>query len=373
MKFNIQSKLLFTHLQAVSKVVNSKNTISILDNFLFNLSGNMLVITASDQETTLTTQVEVANAEGSGKFAAGVKELLDMLKELPDQGLAVEINDQNLAININYLNGEFNFIGINGNEFPTKAQSEEEVKTFILPAEKVARGIQQTVFAVGTESLRPMMMGIYWDIKPEEIAFVSTDTHKLVRFRELGLSTGLEASFILPTKPATILASILDKQEGDVKITIDSKSATFESADYTMSCRFVNGRYPNYNSVIPQDNQYTLTIDRMTMLTAIKRVSVTASPGGLVKFDLKENQIHLSTQDIDFSKSSEEVIACDYSGAEMLIGFNDDNIIDVLNNIGHDMVTLELMDPSRAGIFKPAEQRENEDLLILLMPMMVMG
>ena len=199
------------------------------------------------------------------------------------------------------------------------------------------------------------------------------DTHKLVRFRELGLSTGLEASFILPTKPATILASILDKQEGDVKITIDSKSATFESADYTMSCRFVNGRYPNYNSVIPQDNQYTLTIDRMTMLTAIKRVSVTASPGGLVKFDLKENQIHLSTQDIDFSKSSEEVIACDYSGAEMLIGFNDDNIIDVLNNIGHDMVTLELMDPSRAGIFKPAEQRENEDLLILLMPMMVMG
>jgi len=373
MKFNIQSKLLLTHLQAVSKVVNSKNTITILDNFLFNLSGNTLVITASDQETTLTTHVEVTNAEGSGKFAAGVKELLDMLKELPDQGLSVEINDQNLAINITYMNGEFNFIGLNGNEFPTKAQVEGDVKTMVLPANKIARGIQQTIFAVGTESLRPMMMGIFWDIKPEEIAFVSTDTHKLVRFRELNLNTGLEQSFILPTKPATILASILDKQEGDVKITIDAKSATFESADYTMSCRFVNGRYPNYNSVIPQDNQYTLTIDRLTMLAAIKRVSVTASPGGLVKFDLKENQIHLSTQDIDYSKSSEEVVACDYTGAEMLIGFNDDNIIDVLNNIAGDMVTVDLIDPSRAGIFKPAEQRENEDLLVLLMPMMVMA
>ncbi len=202
---------------------------------------------------------------------------------------------------------------------------------------------------------------------------MSTDTHKLVRFRQLALETGLETSFILPTKPATILASILDKQEGDVKITIDSKSATFESADYTLSCRFVNGRYPNYNSVIPQDNQFTLTIDRMTMLAAIKRVSVTASPGGLVKFDLKENQIHLATQDIDFSKSSEEVVACDYTGAEMLIGFNDENIIDVLNNIDNDMITVELMDPSRAGIFKPAEQRENEDLLVLLMPMMVIA
>lgn len=373
MKFNIQSKLLFTHLQAVSKVVNSKNPISILDNFLFNLSGNTLVITASDQETTLTTHVEVTNAEGSGKFAAGVKELLDMLKELPDQGLAVEINDQNLAINISYLNGEFNFIGINGNEFPVKAPNEDNAKTFVLPAEKVARGIQQTIFAVGTESLRPVMMGIYWDIKPDEIAFVSTDTHKLVRFRELSLNTGLEQSFILPTKPASILASILDKQEGDVKITIDTKSATFESADYLLSCRFVNGRYPNYNSVIPQDNQHTVTIDRMTILAAIKRVSVTANSGGLVKLDLKENQIHLSTQDIDFSKSSEEVISCDYAGPEMLIGFNDDNIIDVLNNIGHDMVTIELMDPSRAGIFKPGEQRENEDLLILLMPMMVLA
>ena len=154
MKFNIQSKLLFTHLQAVSKVVNSKNTISILNNFLFTLSGNTLVITASDQETTLTTHVEVTNAEGSGKFAAGVKELLDMLKELPDQGLAVDINDQNLAINISYMNGEFNFIGLNGNEFPVKAPSEDTAKTLILPAEKVARGIQQTVFAVGTESLR---------------------------------------------------------------------------------------------------------------------------------------------------------------------------------------------------------------------------
>ena len=373
MKFNIQSKLLLTHLQAVSKVVNSKNTISILNNFLFNLTGNTLVITASDQETTLTTHVEVTNAEGNGKFAAGVKELLDMLKELPDQGLEVDVNDQNLAINIKYMNGEFNFIGINGNEFPTKLPGDDEAKSFVLPAAKVVKGIQQTVFAVGSESLRPMMMGIFWDIKDEEIAFVATDTHKLVRYRQTGLNLGINQSFILPTKPATILASILEKQEGDVKITIDSKSATFESNDYILSCRFVNGRYPNYNSVIPTDNSYLLTIDRATLLSAIKRVSVTASPGGLVKFDLKENQIHLETQDIDFYKSSEEFVSCDYNGAEMLIGFNDENIITVLNNINNDVITVELMDPSRAGIFKPSAQEKDEDLLVLLMPMMVMG
>ena len=372
MKFNIQSKLLFTHLQAVSKVVNSKNTISILDNFLFNLSGNMLVITASDQETTLTTQVEVANAEGSGKFAAGVKELLDMLKELPDQGLAVEINDQNLAININYLNGEFNFIGINGNEFPTKAQSEEEVKTFTLPAEKVARGIQQTVFAVGTESLRPMMMGIYWDIKPDMIVFVASDSYKLVRYRQSNVAPNFERSFILPAKPAGILASIISHtSDENINITLDESSATFENADYQLSCRFINGRYPNYNSVIPEDNPYTMAVDRMTLLNAVRRVAVFANVGGLVRLDLKATEVVLTAQDVDHSTAAEETIACEYNGEPMNIGFKSADVIDVINNINSDGVYLKLLDPARAGVFVPSEQEAGEDLVVLQMPMMI--
>lgn len=371
MKFNIQSKLLLSHLSAVSKVVNSKNKLTILDNFLFNLEDNKLIITGSDQETTLTTNVEVQDAEGKGKFAANVKVLLDMLKQLPDLALSFEVDDDNLEINIKYLNGKFNFIGINGNEFPSKAPSEETPKKFSLPVEKVVNGIQHTLFAVGLDDMRPVMMGIYWDIKPEEIVFVASDTHKLVRYRELNTATGIEEAFILPTKPAGILSSILEKKEGNVEITIDSKSATFETEDYTLTCRFVNGRYPNYNSVIPTTNQYSINIDRMTLLNALRRVSVFTSSSGLVKLELKPGEIFMSTQDIDYSTSAEEKIVCDYDSEELAIGFNDDNIIDVLNNIDSETIELKLMDASKAGIFLPVEQKDDEDLLILLMPMML--
>ena len=371
MKFNIQSRLLLSHLSAVSKVVNSKNKLSILDNFLFNLQGNMLVITGSDQETTLTSRVEVQDAEGSGMFAANVKTLLDMLKSLSDTALTFEINDENLDINITYLNGHFNFIGVNGNEFPTKAESDEEPKVFTLPIKKVVEGIQHTIFAVGVDDMRPEMMGVYWDIKPDEVVFVASDTHKLVRYRELNTSTGLEQSFILPTKPAGILSSILDKKDGDVKITVDSKSATFETVDYTLSCRFVNGRYPNYNSVIPQSSQYDINVDRQSLLNALRRVSVFTSSSGLVKLELRPNEIFMSTQDVDYSTSAEEKVSCAYNGDTMAIGFNDENIIDVLNNLNSQEITMKLIDSSKAGIFLPSEQGDDEDLLILLMPMML--
>jgi DNA polymerase-3 subunit beta len=215
------------------------------------------------------------------------------------------------------------------------------------------------------------MMGIYWDIKPEEIVFVASDTHKLVRYTEKGISTGLEQSFILPTKPASILSSILDKKDGDIVITLDSKSATFETDDYSLTCRFVNGKYPNYNSVIPQNNQYCMTIDRLSLLNALRRVSVFASAGGLVKLDLKSNEVFMSTQDVDFSTSAEEKTQCEYDGEAMVIGFNDENIIEVLSNINSDEIKVMLLDPSRAGIFLPVEQKDDEDLLILLMPMMI--
>ena len=371
MKFNIQSKLLLNHLTAVSKVVNSKNKLTILDNFLFCLKDGHIIVTGSDQETTLTTKVAVEDAEGEGKFAINVKVLLDLIRQLPDSPLLFEIDDENLEINIKYHNGRYNFIGVNGNEFPQRAKLDDSPKQFKLPADKVVNGIQQTLFAAGDDDMRPVMMGVFWDIKPEEIVFVASDTHKLVRFIEKGLNTGLEQSFILPTKPAAILSNILDGVEEDVRITLDSKSATFETSEYSLTCRFVNGRYPNYNSVIPNENKFNITIDRVLMLNALRRVSVFSSSGGLVKLDIKANEVFMSTQDIDYSTSAEESIQCDYDGEEMSIGFNDENIIDVLNNIESDTIKIELMDASRAGIFLPIEQKENEELLILLMPMML--
>lgn len=371
MKFNVPSKALFAHLSSLSKVVNSKNTISILDNFLFKLEGDSIVITGSDQETTMTTTMGVFDASGEGSFAVNVKNLLDLLKELPDQPLSFEIDDDRFEISIVYQNGKFQFVGIDGKEFPQKETSNEETTTLVLPVDEVKKGIEKTIFAVGQEEIRRIMMGILWDIKPDMITFVASDTHKLVRYQNAKLACGIETSFILPTKPASLLNNILAKSEGDVRITIDSKSATFEVDEYTLSCRFINGKYPNYNSVIPQNNPYSMTADRALMLNAIRRVSVFASVGGLVKLDLKENEVMLKAQDVDFSTWAEEVLPCEYQGESMVIGFNDTKIIEILNNINCDMVRITLSDPSRAGVFLPEKQDEGEDLLILLMPMMI--
>ena len=371
MKFSVQSKLLLSHLQAVSKVVASKSPLTILENFLFTLEGSELIITGSDQETTLTSHVDVTEVEGSGKFAANVKKLLDILKELPDIGLTIEVNNENLEIIINYQHGHFNFIGVNGNEFPMKAVSDEVPTEFTLPVNTVIDGIQRTVFACSTETIRPVMTGIYWDIKPESIVFVASDTHKLVRYEVKSVKPGLEYSFILPAKPANVLSQILERSEENVKISVDSKSITFETSKFSLSCLLIVGRYPNYNNVIPHDNPYEINIDRATMAAAVKRVSVFANSGGLVRFDLKTNNIKLSAQDVDFSTSAEEDMTCDYTGAEMVIGFNGANVVDVVNSITNEGITLKLMDPTRAGIFVPTQNKDNEELLILLMPMVV--
>lgn len=371
MKFNVQSKLLLSHLSAVSKVVNSKNTISILDNFLFSLEDGRLVVTGSDQETTITTSVPVTESEGIGKFAVNVRSILELLKQLPDLGLEFDIDDDNLAILVRYQNGKYNFIGIDGNEFPQKAPMEPGAQTFTVPAAKFVAGVQHAIFAVGEDTLRPVMMGVYCDIKPDSIAYVASDTHVLVRYIQSNVAAGITASFILPSKPASILSSVLDKEEGDIKVTFDSKSAVFVTDEYTLSCRFVNGRYPNYNSVIPSDSPYTASVDRAQLLNALRRVSVFASSGGQVKLELTADEIHLSSQNVDFSTSADERLQCSYDGTDMVISFNGENIIDVLNNVPGDTVLIKLIDPARAGLFVPAEQPEGEDLLVLLMPMMV--
>lgn len=371
MKFNIPSKLLFNHLSALSKVINSKNTISILDNFLFSLNDDSVVITGSDQETTLTTTVPVFDADGEGSFAVNAKNLLDLLKELPDQPLSFEIDDTRFEINIQYQNGKYNFIGIDGKEFPQKEESNEEKLTFEIPETEIKKGIDKTLFAVGQEEIRRIMMGILWDITPDKITFVASDTHKLVRYQNYMVSTGITASFILPSKPASILNNILEKSKNNVKVTFDTKSATFELAEYTLTCRFINGKYPNYNSVIPQNNPYKLTVDRVSLLNAIRRVSVFASVGGLVKLNLNANMVELKTQNVDFSTSAEETLICEYEGENMLIGFNNTKTIEILSNLNCDTVTIKLSDPTRAGVFLPDKQKDGEDLLVLLMPMMI--
>ncbi len=372
MKFNIQSKKLLSHLNAVSKVIINKNAYAILDNFLFELEGDRLVVTGSDMETRLTTTVEVSNVEGSGKFAVDVKRMLSLVKELPDTALTIDVNESNLEVVIKYVSGQYNIIALNGDEYPLKSQPQGETVQFSLSPRDIIEGIQYTIFAVGTDDMHPQFMGVYWDVKPEGITFVASDSHKLVRYRRNNVAPNIERAFILPSKPASILSSILDKNENaPVVVTVDDTSATFETGDYSLSCRFINGRYPNYNSVIPENNPYSVQADRITLLTAVRRVSVFASSGGLVQLKLEPNAIMLSTQDLDHSTSAEEQIACEYDGEPMTIGFKNSDVIELLNNLDCDNVTLKLLDPARAGVFMPTDQKADEDLIILQMPMMI--
>ena len=372
MKFVVSSATLLNHLQAISRVINSKNTLPILDCFLLNLKNNTLSLTAADSETRLETLVEVSNTEGEGSLAINAKNLLDPLRELPDQPLTFDINDETLEVFIYYHNGKYNFVGLKGDEYPEPKVLKESALKLTMDAETLFSGINRTVFATADDELRPVMNGIYFDISADDLTFVASDGHKLVRVTTTEAKGEGRSSFILPKKPANLLKSLLPKETGAVEITFDENNAYIAMSSYKMVCRFVEGRYPNYNSVIPQNNPNTLTLDRLALLNALKRVAVFSNPASsLVKLQLSEDKIVVSAQDIDFLTAAEEMIPCHYEGNVMNIGFKAAFLIDILNNIPSSDVRIELSDPSRAGLILPADNEENEEMLTLLMPMML--
>lgn len=372
MRFVVSSTALLSHLQAISKVINSKNTLPILDCFLLDLNGTTLTLTAADSETRLVTSIEVADAEGTGKLAVNAKNLLEPLKELPEQPLTFEINDSNLETFIFFHNGKYNFVGQSGDDYPQPKELKETAISLSIDPQILFSGINRTLFASADDELRPVMNGIYFDISTEDLTFVASDGHKLVRCKTLAAKGSERASFILPKKPANLLKTILPKESETVELSFDENNAHIKMSSYTMTCRFIEGRYPNYNSVIPQNNPNKLVLDRMTLLNALKRVSVFSNQASnLIKLQLSGSNIVVSAQDIDFSTAAEETIQCEYTGTPMSIGFKSNFMIDILNNIPASEVSLELSDPSRAGIILPVENEENEDLLMLLMPMML--
>lgn len=372
MKFVVSSTSLLSHLQAISKVINSKNTLPILDCFLLDLNGSTLNLTAADTETRLETSVEVAEVDGNGKLAINAKNLLDPLKELPEQPLTFEINDENLEVFIYFHNGKYNFIGQSGEDYPQPKQLNDAAIGLNMSPQILYSGINRTLFASADDELRPVMNGIYFDITPDDLTFVASDGHKLVRCKTLAVKGSDRASFILPKKPANLLRAILPKEAEEVEIKFDENNAYIKMSSYTMTCRFIEGRYPNYNSVIPQNNANKVTLDRQAFLNALKRVSVFSNPASsLVKLQLSDSNIIISAQDIDFSTAAEETISCEYVGTPMNIGFKSNFLIEILSNISATEISLELSDPSRAGLIFPIEKEDGEDLLMLLMPMML--
>ncbi|MDO4180305.1 MAG: DNA polymerase III subunit beta [Bacteroidales bacterium] len=372
MKFIVSSTGLFSHLQAISRVINSKNSLPILDCFLMELRDGTLSITASDSETTLSTSLEVNESDGDGQLAIASKTILDALKEIPEQPLTFLVDTDNLEITVKYQNGQYSLMGQNADEYPQAPGLGANAVNVTLDAAVLSNGINRSLFATADDELRPVMNGIYFDITTEDITFVASDGHKLVRNKTLAAHGDEKAAFILPKKPATLLKNLLPKEQGDIQIGFDNRNATFTMENYQMVCRLIEGRYPNYNSVIPQDNPYRITIDRAMMISALRRVSVFSSQASsLIKLGLSKDRIQISAQDIDFSTSAEETLICQYDGNPMSIGFKSTFLIDILNNIASQEVIVELADPSRAGVIVPVEQEENEDLLMLLMPMML--
>ncbi len=372
MNFIVSSSALLSHLQSIGRVINSKSSLPILENFLLKVQGNTLSLTASDLETTLVTSLEVENASGDICLAVNAKLLMDSLKEFAEQPLQFDIDEGNLAVVVKTANGNYNFIGLRGDEYPELPVLGDDAQTLTMPVEVLANGVSKAVFATADDDLRPTMTGIFFDIKPEDVTFVATDAHKLVRLKNMAVKSGVDASFILPKKPAGLLKAVIAKEVGDVEISFDQKNIAFRLPSYTMVCRQIEGRFPNYNGVIPQNNPYRLIIDRVSLMNAARRVFAFSNQGtGLIKLAISNNQLVVSAQDIDFSTSAEETLVCQYEGNDITIGFKAPFLIDILNNINSSDVIMALADPSRAGVILPFENEADEDLLMLLMPMLL--
>lgn len=371
MKFSVSSKVMLAHLSAVSKVVSTKSNIAILSNFLFVVKDGKLIVTGTDKESTIVANVPVEDVEGELSFAISVKKLLDLFKEMPEQGVTFEVDENTFETSIRCLNGEFKFAGLDGAEFPEREAHEEDLFSMTIPAAEIPRSLDKTIFAAGTDPMRPVMMGILWDIKEDSIVFVSSDTHKLARYINKSVKPNFQGSFILPVKIAAVLTSILEKQEQDVVVSFDSKSVMFEAGDYLLECRFINGKYPNYNAVIPQNNPYEITVDKNALLNVVKRVSIFATDGGLIQMNISNNQLLLKATDPEMLSNAEERLACEYQGEDLSIGFHKDRLIEVLNSFNVDNIIIKISDPARPGLFLPVEQKEDEDWVVLVMPMMI--
>ncbi len=376
MKFIVSSTELLSHLQRVSKAISGKSTIPVLDSFLFDLAEKELTITASDLESTLITKITLENTEGEGKIALEAKRLLDILKEFPEQPLTFEIDSENLATTILSENGKFSVVGSPADEYPKYPELSEDSKiTLTVSAELLDSGISKTVFATANDELRPVMNGIYFAIAEDSITFVASDSHKLVRYKRTDIKADKEASFILPKKPANLLKALLASSEDNVSVAFDDKNAVFTFSEFKLICRLTEGKYPNYESVIPTENPNKLIINRQDIYNTVKRVSVFSNQASnLIKLHLTENELTVSAQDIDFSISAHERLTCQYQGDNMEIGFKSVFLLEILANIGSDEVVFELSDPSRAGLMLPFKSdSDNEDVLMLLMPMMING
>ena len=371
MRFTVSSTALSSRLNALSRVINSKNSLPILADFLFDIHDNVLYLTASDSENVMKTQLELTESDGNERFAIGNHDLLEAVKGFSEQPITFDVDQTTNLAKISYQNGLFSLPIENADEYPQPQDMEFAAHEITIPNALLAENINRTLFATAQDELRPVMNGIYFDLTPECLAIVASDGHKLVRNRLMTIQ-GEPASFILPKKPAGLLKNLLGKDGGDVVIRFDERNAQINYGEGEIICRLIEGRYPNYNSVIPQNNPNLLTVDRLGLLAALRRVQPFANDSSnLIRFHVEGGTLQLNAEDYDFSKTATERIACEYNGQPMSIGFKGASFIEILNNFECNEVIIKLADASRAGLVLPSEQPENQDVLMLMMPMLI--
>jgi len=372
MRFTVSSTALSSKLNALSRVINSKNSLPILADFLFDIQDNVLRLTASDSENVMNTQLELTDSDASGRFAIGNHDLLEAVKGFSEQPITFDVDLQTNIAKISYQNGMFSLPVENADEYPQPQSLGDGTNEIVIPNALLAENINRSLFATAQDELRPVMNGIYFDLTPECLAIVASDGHKLVRNKVLNIRSEQPSAFILPKKPATLLKGVLGKQGGDVVIRFDDRNAEINFEEGVIICRLIEGRYPNYNSVIPQSNPNQLTVDRLGLLAALRRVQPFSNDSSnLIRFHVENGTLQLDAEDYDFSKTATEKMSCDYNGMPMSIGFKGSSFIEILSNFDCDQVVIQLADPSRAGLVVPSEQPENQDVLMLMMPMLL--
>ncbi len=372
MKFIVSSNLLLKQLQSISGVLSTNNALPILDNFLFELRENELQVSASDLETTMTARLTVDMAEDEGMVAIPAKLLLDTLKTFADIPVTLDIDKENFGVSLIAGEGKYRLAGQNGEEYPATEQIEGG-NGFKIEADILHNAISKTIFAASTDELRPTMTGIFCEINSEGLTFVATDAHKLVRYRRKDITTEESASFILPKKPMNQLKNTLVADDVPVEIEFNEKNARFVFKNLTMTCRLIDGKYPNYMAVIPPENPNKLTLDRSPFLNAIRRVSLFSNQTTYqVKFKIAGTELLLKAEDQDYSSEAEERLNCHFEGNDMQIGFNSKFMLEMLNSLETDQVVMEMSEPNRAGLILPLDSEDkDEDILMLVMPVML--
>ena len=372
MRFTVSSTALSSRLVALSRVINSKNSLPILGDFLFEVGGGRLNLTASDSEVMMKTSIELTDNDGDGRFCVGNHDLLEAVKGISEQPITFDVDQTSKIAKIGYQNGMFSLPVESADEFPQPLQIGEGATTINIATGLLAENINRSIFATAQDELRPVMNGIYFDLTADYLAIVASDGHKLVRNKVLTIKNDQPAAFILPKKPASLLKGVLGKQGGDVVIRFDERNAEINFEEGIIICRLIEGRYPNYNSVIPQSNPNQLTVDRLGLLAALRRVQPFSNDSSnLIRFHVENGTLQLDAEDYDFSKTATEKMSCDYNGMPMSIGFKGSSFIEILNNFDCEQVNIQLADPSRAGLVLPSEQPENQDVLMLMMPMLI--